>query len=95
MTLGRLRKRLHATENSLSEAEQKSQRDGQPDEDRTALERELRQAVDGDVRFDETTQAVYSTDASNYRQVPLGVVIPRTVEAIEQAIHVCHLTACP
>jgi len=46
-----------------------------------ALERELREAVDGEVRFDDGTLAAYSTDASNYRQVPVGVVVPRTPDA--------------
>ena len=52
------------------------------------LERELREAVDGEVRFDEGTLAAYSTDASNYRQVPLGVVIPRTPDAAAAAVRV-------
>ncbi|HTY56156.1 MAG TPA: FAD-linked oxidase C-terminal domain-containing protein, partial [Candidatus Binataceae bacterium] len=42
-----------------------------------SLERELRRAIDGEVRFDPAARALYSTDASNYRLVPLGVVIPR------------------
>ena len=35
------------------------------------------EAVDGEVRFDAGTRAAYSTDASNFRQVPVGVVPPR------------------
>ena len=46
-----------------------------------ALERDLRRRVDGEVRFDAGSCGAYSTDASNYRQVPVGVVVPRTVEA--------------
>ena len=45
--------------------------------------------VDGEVRFDPGTRATYSTDASNFRQVPLGVVVPRTVEAAALAVDVC------
>ncbi len=37
---------------------------------------DLRAAVDGEVRFDAGSRATYSTDASNYRQVPIGVVVP-------------------
>lgn len=37
----------------------------------------LRSSVDGEVRFDNASLALYSTDASVYRQVPIGVVIPR------------------
>ena len=42
-----------------------------------ALEQELRTQVRGEVRFDEGSRALYTTDASNYRQVPIGVVIPK------------------
>ena len=41
------------------------------------LARELEDAVRGEVRFDRGSRALYATDASNYRQVPIGVVIPR------------------
>ncbi len=33
--------------------------------------------IEGEVRFDAGTRAIYATDASNYRQVPIAVVIPR------------------
>ena len=42
-----------------------------------ALEADLRFSVEAEVRFDSTSRALYSTDASNYREVPIGVVIPR------------------
>ena len=54
-----------------------------------ALERELREHVDGEVRFDDGSRAAYSTDASNFRQVPIGVVVPRTPEAAAAAVDVC------
>ena len=41
-----------------------------------ALRRALGQALKGEVRFDATTRAAYSSDSSNYRQVPIGVVFP-------------------
>jgi FAD/FMN-containing dehydrogenase/Fe-S oxidoreductase len=50
----------------------------------------LRERVAGEVRFDPGSRAAYSTDASNYRQVPIGVVVPRTPEAAAAAIEVCH-----
>ena len=40
------------------------------------LEADLREAVAGEVRFDAATRAAYATDASNFRQPPIGVVIP-------------------
>jgi FAD/FMN-containing dehydrogenase/Fe-S oxidoreductase len=45
--------------------------------DASALAEELKRAVKGEVRFDDGSRALYATDASNYRQVPIGVVIPR------------------
>ena len=48
-----------------------------------ALQRELAARVDAEVRFDPGTSAVYAHDASNYRQVPIGVVVPRTVDAAD------------
>jgi FAD/FMN-containing dehydrogenase/Fe-S oxidoreductase len=49
----------------------------------------LREQVDGEVRFDAGTRATYSTDGSNFRQVPIGVVVPRTVDAAAAAVAVC------
>ncbi|MBV9024531.1 MAG: FAD-binding protein [Streptomycetaceae bacterium] len=49
----------------------------------------LRRRVDGEVRFDAGSRGTYSTDGSNYRQVAIGVVVPRSVEAGAEAIAVC------
>ena len=49
----------------------------------------MRSAIAGEVRFDPATIAAYSTDASNYRQPPVGVVIPRTVDDVALAVEVC------
>jgi FAD/FMN-containing dehydrogenase/Fe-S oxidoreductase len=57
--------------------------------DAAALEADLRARISGEVRFDDGTRALYSTDASNYRQVPIGVVLPRTVEEVIEAVAVC------
>ncbi|BBZ37978.1 FAD-binding and (Fe-S)-binding domain-containing protein [Mycobacterium conspicuum] len=54
-----------------------------------AVAADLRAQVDGEIRFDPGSRAAYSTDASNYRQVPIGVVVPRTPEAGAEAIAVC------
>jgi FAD/FMN-containing dehydrogenase/Fe-S oxidoreductase len=63
--------------------------------DAAALERDLRARVDGEVRFDAGSRGAYSTDASNYRQVPIGVVVPRTVEAAVAAVEVCRDHGAP
>ncbi|HEY3802799.1 MAG TPA: FAD-binding and (Fe-S)-binding domain-containing protein [Kofleriaceae bacterium] len=54
-----------------------------------ALARALQHHVDGDVGFDPGTRALYATDASNYRHVPIGVVIPRTIEALIATVALC------
>ena len=43
----------------------------------TDLERELRRVVEGEVRFDQYSRLLYSTDASMYQVEPIGVVLPR------------------
>ena len=53
------------------------------------LEKDLRDRVSGEVRFDTGSIALYTQDSSNYREVPLGVVIPYDVEAIAAAVAVC------
>ncbi|WP_092534465.1 FAD-binding and (Fe-S)-binding domain-containing protein [Amycolatopsis arida] len=54
-----------------------------------SLADDLRDRVSGEVRFDAGTRGTYSTAASNYRQLPLGVVLPYTVEDGERAVAVC------
>src|SRR3954470_207093 len=61
-----------------------SQEAGTPDAG--ALERALRRRVAGEVRFDPGSRALYATDASNYRQVPIGVVVPRTARDVIEAV---------
>ncbi len=53
------------------------------------LESELRRVVSGEVRFDNGTRALYSTDASNYRQIPIGVVIPRDKQDVVNTVAAC------
>lgn len=53
-----------------------------------SLRRELAAVVDGEVRFDRVSRALYSTDASVYQIEPLGVVVPRSAEGVVQAVHI-------
>src|SRR5256885_15252816 len=46
------------------------------------LAAELKKHVRGEVRFDDGSRALYATDASNYRQVPIGVVIPQNIDDV-------------
>ncbi len=59
------------------------------------LRADLEASVDGEVRFDTGSRAAYATDASNFRQVPTAVVVPRTVEAAVVAVQVCHRHRVP
>jgi FAD/FMN-containing dehydrogenase/Fe-S oxidoreductase len=60
-----------------------------------ALEAELRQQIKGEVRFDQGSRALYATDASNYRQVPIGVVIPKDKEDVIKAVELCRRYQAP
>ncbi|MFJ9710730.1 FAD-binding and (Fe-S)-binding domain-containing protein [Streptomyces sp. NPDC101234] len=55
----------------------------------------LVEEVDAEVRFDAGSRGAYATDGSNYRQVPIGVVVPRTVEAGMAAVRVCARFGAP
>src|SRR5579863_424110 len=67
--------------------------------DAAGLAEALRRAVHGgssdDVRFDPGSRALYATDASNYRQVPIGVVLPHDVDDVLAAISVCREFGAP
>ncbi len=53
-----------------------------PSVDADSLHAVLRRHLRGEVRFDLGSRALYSMDASNYRQVPIGVVVPQDVEDV-------------
>ena len=63
--------------------------------DVAALESALQQAVTGEVRFDAGSKALYATDGSNYRQVPIGVVIPRTRQDVIETVAACRKFGAP
>jgi len=59
------------------------------------LERRLKAERVGDVHFDAFTRGRYATDASHYQIVPVGVVIPRTMEEAERAMAICRAEGVP
>ena len=59
------------------------------------VEHALAKAIEGEVRFDPGSRALYATDGSNYRQPPIGVVIPKTPHDAEAAIAVCRKFEMP
>ena len=63
--------------------------------DAALLAEELRGTVRGEVRFDDGSRALYATDASNYRQVPIGVVVPRDAEDVVAAVALARKHGAP
>ncbi|WP_213307604.1 FAD-binding and (Fe-S)-binding domain-containing protein [Paraburkholderia sacchari] len=53
------------------------------------VQADLRRSLRGEVRFDAGSKALYASDASNYRQIPLGVVVPADVDDLVAAVAVC------
>ena len=60
-----------------------------------ALEQELKQNIKGEVRFDRGSRAMYSTDGSNYRQIPIGLVVPRDADDVVAAMAACRKYGAP
>jgi FAD/FMN-containing dehydrogenase len=63
--------------------------------DAAGLESALRGHIRGEVRFDSGSRAVYATDGSNYRQVPIGVVLPRDVDDVIATISLAREYGAP
>ena len=63
--------------------------------DAQALARELHVSISGEVRFDAGSRALYATDGSNYRQVPIGIVIPKNAEDVIQTVALCRRYHAP
>jgi FAD/FMN-containing dehydrogenase/Fe-S oxidoreductase len=59
------------------------------------LERELKQNIKGETRFDRGSRAMYSTDGSNYRQIPIGLVVPRDADDVVAAMAACRKYGAP
>ena len=60
-----------------------------------ALQEKLRNRVRGEVRFDASAKALYATDASNYRHIPIGLVIPLDEEDVLATVEVCRSFRAP
>jgi FAD/FMN-containing dehydrogenase/Fe-S oxidoreductase len=59
------------------------------------LAAELRATITGEVRFDDGTRALYAVDGSNYRQVPIGVVVPKTIDEVIQTVAIARKHGAP
>jgi len=81
--------------NRFARQRQDDARTAIPRNAREALARALKKAIAGEVRFDNGSRALYATDGSNYRQVPIGVVIPRSLDDVQAAIDLCRQYGAP
>ena len=63
--------------------------------DAAALAAALRREIRGEVRFDDGSRALYATDASNYRQLPIGVVLPRDAADVVAAVALARRFGAP
>jgi FAD/FMN-containing dehydrogenase/Fe-S oxidoreductase len=59
------------------------------------LENELKRLVKGEVRFDRGSRALYSSDGSNYRQIPIGLVVPRDDADVIATVAACRKFGAP
>lgn len=60
-----------------------------------SLEKELTKTINGEVRFGKSDLSLYATDASNYRYIPVGVVIPKDRQDVIRTIAVCRSMNIP
>ena len=65
------------------------------DVDAAALAEALKRTIRGEVRFDNGARAMYSTDASNYRQIPIGVVMPIDADDVIAAVSLARRFGAP
>ena len=59
------------------------------------IEQRLRAQIEGEVRFDRVSRALYSTDASVYQIEPIGVVVARNRDDIIRTVRICYDLGCP
>jgi len=63
--------------------------------DTSQLIEELQNNIYGEVKFDELTRLLYSTDASIYQMTPIGVVIPKNTDDVSATIEIAHKNSVP
>jgi len=66
-----------------------------PDAQARSLAAELRRSLSCPVHFEAQSRALYVTDASNYREVPIGVILPRTISDVVEAMDICRRHEAP
>ena len=61
----------------------------------SALARKLSQEIQGECLFDDFSRGRYSTDASIYQLMPIGVVVPKHIDDVEAAIKIARDEGIP
>lgn len=56
----------------------------------TQVAKDLKALIEGDVRFDTFTRAMFATDASIYRVMPIGVVMPKNRDDVRKVVEYAH-----
>src|SRR5579871_2848085 len=69
--------------------------DGTPNRDLKDLAHSLAREIAGQVRFDPGSRALYATGGANWRQVPIGVVIPRDADDVVKTLSICREFGAP
>jgi FAD/FMN-containing dehydrogenase/Fe-S oxidoreductase len=65
------------------------------DAEARALALELMRETGAEVRFSPGGKALYANDASVYRQVPIGVVVPRSIDDVLATVAICARHGAP
>ncbi len=60
-----------------------------------SLKRDLSRSIEGEVRFDRASIGLYATDSSNFREIPIAVIVPRTSEDVVQTHRLCGRYGAP
>jgi FAD/FMN-containing dehydrogenase/Fe-S oxidoreductase len=94
-SLMHLKQVMEAPRKARQDREESRAVGGGPSVDALALAEHLRKHIDGEVRFDRGSRALYATDGSNYRQVPIGVVIPRDIGDVIRTVEACRRFGAP
>jgi FAD/FMN-containing dehydrogenase/Fe-S oxidoreductase len=65
------------------------------DQSQSRLARRLTAETDGDVLFDAFSRGRYATDASHYQMMPLGAVVPRSMQGAAEALSIARDEGVP
>src|SRR3954468_23534708 len=84
MAISQLKLIHPADESSESHVDESTHHQVQPE-----IQRALRQNTKAEVRFNDGDRALYATDGSNYRFVPIGIVIPRSLDDVIATMAIC------